>query len=176
MNKYENLINELYPEIIVLEPQNLYQNTDWWGTFKIKDNQAYIFIEPQQSETDKYQILKEEFYHVLTAVNILLERPNMNYYERLSIRKQELIARHLAYKDIVTIDDLFNCWKNDLNTEWEIAEHLDITPEFLHNAVKHLKSVYPTRFTIHTTDGKYLVKVNNTFNFYRLSPDQSAAI
>lgn len=169
MNKYEILVNDLSHDITVLEPQNLHQKTDWWGTFKIKNGHPFIFIEPNQPVADKYQILKEEFYHVLTAVNILLEQPDMNYSERLSIRKQELIARHLAYKDIVTIDDLFDCWKNDLTSEWEIAEYLGITPEFLHNAVKYLKTVYPVRFSIDTVAGKYLVEITDTIKFHCLN-------
>nr|DAG07237.1 MAG TPA: IrrE protein [Caudoviricetes sp.] len=174
LNRYEETCSELYPDIIVLEPNNLHKKTGWWGTFEIDDGQPYIFIEPMQSATDKYQVLKEEFYHVLTAVSILLERPNMNYYQRLSVRKQELIARHLAYKDIITLDDLIKCWQDGLIYEWEIANQLDVTPEFLHNAIQYLKSVYPTRFIAETTSGIYRIVINATFNFYLLDAKLTA--
>lgn len=169
MSKYEETCKQLYPDIIVLEPKNLFLQTGWWGTFEIDEGQPFIFIEPKQPETDKYQVLKEEFYHVLRAASILLEQPGMTYYQKLSVRKQELIARHLAYKDIVTIDELLKCWQVGMIYEWEAAEYLEITPEFLRNAVRYLKSVYPSKFIVETDSGIYQVVVNSTFNFYLLS-------
>lgn len=169
LSKYEETCNQLYPDVIVLEPKNLFSETGWWGTFEIDEGQPFIFIEPKQPEVDKYQVLKEEFYHVLRAASILLEQPGMTYYQKLSVRKQELIARHLAYKDIVTIDELLKCRQAGMIYEWEAAEYLEITPEFLHNAIGYLKSVYPSKFIVETDSGIYQVVVNSTFNFYLLS-------
>lgn len=165
MNKYEKACSELEKLVTIIEPPHLHRKTGWWGTFKIRDGRPYIFIEPNQSDSDKYEILREEYDHLVTSVGMVLNQPGDSHLQKQSNRRQELIARHLSYKELVTIDDLIDCWHCGLTEPWEIADHLDVSVAFLNDAITYLKGIYPAEFCTKTEYGRYRVIVNGTFHF-----------
>jgi len=56
-----------------------------------------------------------------------------------------------------------------LQTSWEIAEELQLPPEFIQNALEYFKTVLKPEFTYHTQYGDYKVVVGSTINFYKLT-------
>lgn len=160
LTKFEELeaLYEQYVEIIELH--GLKEHTDMYGAFKVKNGKPYIFIEPNQPEIDKQVILTEEFMHMLTSVGVILNQ------SQLENRKQELLARRLAYKAIISIDDLIHCYNLGLQNTYEIANELDLPEKFVLNAIDYFK----TQLVDEEVYKGYRVFVNGTISFSKLTP------
>lgn len=169
LSKYEKSVKQIEPLVHVIEVSGYHRRTGWWGSYRVKDGVSYIIIERNQPEEDKYEVLKEEFSHLVTSVGMVVNQTTDTSGKKLSAHRQELIARHLSYKQLVTIDDLIECWHLGLVQPWEVAEHLDLGPEFVQNAFNYLKDIYPAEFIAHTDSGNYRVIVSGTFRFSKIT-------
>lgn len=160
MSKFEELeaVYEKYVEIIEL--RGLKEHTGMYGAFKVKNGKPFIFLEPNQPEVDKQVILTEEFMHMLTSVGVILNQ------SQLKNRRQELLARRLAYKAIISIDDLLRCYNLGLQSNYEVAEELELPEGFVLNAINYFKTqltdgdVYKG-YRIHTTGPLSFTKVSD---------------
>lgn len=158
-------IAEYEKEVTVLEVPGLYENTGNYGIFRPSQETGhpFIIIEYKQPEVDKESIIVEEFKHYLKSVGVIIDE------SKLENRRQENQARTLAYKELISIDDLVDCYELGLQTSWEIAEELQLPPEFIQNALEYFKTVLKPEFTYHTQYGDYKVVVGSTINFYKLT-------
>ncbi|MEK4425917.1 ImmA/IrrE family metallo-endopeptidase [Solibacillus sp. FSL K6-1523] len=85
---------------------------------------------------EKKCVLAEEFGHYHTSVGDILDQSN-------SInRKQELIARRWAYNKLVPLSKIVAAYDQYLTNSYELANYLDVTEEFLDDALKWYKSKY----------------------------------
>lgn len=158
LSKLEQLIDTYSRVAAVIEVRGLKERYGVYGTFKTRHGKPYLIIEKDQPETDKQVILTEEFMHFLNTVGVILDKDN------LSQRKQELQARHLTYKAIVSMDDLLHCYKLGLQTAYEIATELDLPEAFLKNAIAYFK----TQLGEHCKYKGYEVVISDTINFYKI--------
>ncbi|WP_258115612.1 ImmA/IrrE family metallo-endopeptidase [Levilactobacillus yiduensis] len=159
LSKVEQLIDVYSKYVAIIEVPNLKSKIGAFGTFKVKNGKPYIFIDTDQPEIDKRVILTEEFMHFLHSVGMILDKDNLNQ------RKQELQARNLTYKAVVSIDDLLRCYLMGLETPYDVASELDLPEEFLKNAIDYFKTQYSKPFEYKG----YVVIFSDTVNFYKNS-------
>lgn len=100
-----------------------------------------------ETSVEKRCILIEEMAHSFFTVGNILDQNNI-----LNI-KQERFARKIAYEYLVTIPLLIDAYEQGLNSCFEIAEHLDVTEEFLKEALKH----YHEKYGLNFRHGKYIL-------------------
>lgn len=84
-------------------------------------------------------VLAEEVGHYYTSCGNLLTDSNLH---KSIINKQENIAKRWAFKYMISFSDLIDAHKAGCSTLYEVAEHLDITEEFLRNAAKVYENIY----------------------------------
>jgi len=92
-------------------------------------------------------ILAEEIaHHDLTVGNILEQSNTQN-------RKQEMLARMSAYNRMIGLIGLINAFNAGCRNRFEIAEYLDVTEEFLIDALE----AYRNKFGEYTTIDEYVI-------------------
>lgn len=157
---FDELVDRFKDVVTVLEI-DLFEKTGLYGAYRLnKLGLPYIFIEQNQREIDKKVILVEEFKHMMTSYGVIV-----NQKSRENI-KQENLARGLTYKKLISLEDLFNCYEQGLNSEYEIAEELDVPQEFLHNAIQYFKDTYGTQVKM---KNGYTAVIAETISFYKLN-------
>ena len=81
-------------------------------------------------------ILAEELgHHYTSAGNIIDQTDEQN-------RKQEFRARMWAYNEMVGLMGIIDAYKNGCRNSYEVAEYLEVTEEFLNDALDAYKSKY----------------------------------
>jgi hypothetical protein len=95
-------------------------------------------------------ILAEELGHYYTSFGDILDQ------SKLQNRQQELRARHWSYSKLVPLNKLIEAYKLRIQGRHELAEYLEITEEFLQDAIDHYHSKYGT----YTVVGNYTVYFN----------------
>ncbi len=89
-----------------------------------------------KKSTEKSCILAEELGHYYTTAGNILDQ------SKVENRKQEHIARLWAYRKMITLDKLADARRNGCRNRYEIAEHLEVTEEFLQEAMDSYKEKY----------------------------------
>lgn len=99
------------------------------------------------TSTHKACVLAEEIgHHVLTSGNILDQTVDEN-------RKQEHKARRWAYKTLISQNDIVEAAKHGCRNLFETANYLEVTEEFLEEAISDFRRQYGEA----TTCGNYLI-------------------
>ena len=88
-----------------------------------------------ESQTKKRCVLAEEIEHFRLNTGDIIDMTSADN------RKQELKARKAAVFSLINVNDLLNALKESAN-EYEVAECLDVTLEFLQEAVTVFRSRY----------------------------------
>lgn len=128
---YEQLLNYVSEEFSVYEVP-LIEQTGSYGFF----SNGTILIEETRSEIEKKCILAEEYGHGIKNVgNILDQQVTEN-------RKQELVARRYAHELLVPLIELVRAKKFGCNSLFETAEYLEVTEDFLIEALEQYKVQY----------------------------------
>lgn len=91
-------------------------------------------------------LLDEELGHYHTTVRDIIQQSSV------SDRKQELRARTWAYEKMTGLNGIINSYKHGCCSLYETAEYLEVTEEFLSEALQYYKSKY--RF--YTVNDKYV--------------------
>jgi hypothetical protein len=95
-----------------------------------------IGISKSLNNTEKKCTLTEELGHHFTSVGDITNQNCVNN------RKQELRARIWAYNEQVGLLGIINAYENRCKNLLEIAEFLDVTEEFLSDALNYYKNKY----------------------------------
>ena len=95
-----------------------------------------------ETEIEKKCVLAEEIGHHYTALGNILDQTSV------SNRKQELHGRIYAYDKLVGLMGIVDAYKNHCTSISESAEFLDVTEEFLSDALTHYKNKYGRCVTI----------------------------
>lgn len=103
---------------------------------RIKGNR--IAIRKNIPTVEKACVLAEELGHHYTTVG------NILYQDSTEKRKQEMRARIIAYNKMIGISGLLNSYQAGCTNRYEIADYLNITEEFLCDALTYYKSKYGT--------------------------------
>ena len=105
---------------------------------RIKGNR--IAIQRGLSETEKACILAEELGHYYTSTGNILDLSSV------SNRKQEFRARMWAYKKMIPVETIVGALRYGCRSRYEIAEFLEVTEQFLEDAINKYKEKYGYQF------------------------------
>lgn len=92
---------------------------------------------------EKNCVLAEELGHHHTSFGNILEL-NAN----IRNAKQEKRARNWAYEKLAGIVSIINAFEKGIRTKNDLAEYLDVTEEFLEQAVNHYREKYGTHYQV----------------------------
>lgn len=107
-----------------------------------------IIINANRSRTEQAQTLAEELSHQAVSVGNILNPNKMEH------AKQELIARRRSFEQLVPLDKLVSAyWQS--STEFELAERLDVTVEYLFDVLDYYRERY----------GMVIIRDNTLINF-----------
>ncbi|MGF2943243.1 ImmA/IrrE family metallo-endopeptidase [Enterococcus xiangfangensis] len=131
MDKYETMLDEISSEVPVIET-DLENLTGYTGLYR----NGRLYLDRNRKLSEKIVVLAEEYaHHKLTTGNII-------DYRSPGAWKEEWKARRYAIEKIVSLDDLLNCALNDCHSKLECAEYLDVTPDFIEEALTHYHSKF----------------------------------
>ena len=135
MCNYEKLLHDA--SMIGLEVKEIQFESDAKGLCKGQK----IGIRKDLSDAEKACVLAEEIGHYYTTVGNILNQKNTEN------RKQEIKARKWAVDKILTIEDVFEATEHPCSNLFEIAEYLEVTEEFLLEALEIFKKRYGHSYT-----------------------------
>lgn len=134
---YEQLISELEEnEIDLIEIplkgalKGLYSD----NTIAINSNIVTI--------KEKTCVLAEELGHYHTSCGDILDQ------SKVENRKQERRARAWGYERLVGIVNLINAFKLGIKNRYELAEYLDVTEEYIEEALKYYQQKHGLYYQI----------------------------
>lgn len=150
---YESLLDEIHKEGIDIIQIN----------FKGKSKGLYgdntIAIDKKiDTSAEKKCILTEELGHHYTSYGNILDQSNINNI------KQEKRARNWAYEKLVGIISLVNAFERGIRNKYELAEYLNITEDFLNEAINH----YREKYGIYCEIDNYLVYFEPHFGVLKI--------
>ncbi len=133
MNKYEELLNDANKSNIVVTDQFNLSGTRIKGLYC---DGTIALNKDMYIESEKACVLAEELGHHYTTVGDIMDQTDV------SNRKQERRARIWAYHKLLSLNDLIDSYKCGCRNQFEIAEHLNVTEEFLVDCLKYYKEKY----------------------------------
>jgi hypothetical protein len=101
---------------------------------RIKGNR--IAIRKDMTEAEKKCVLAEELGHHYTAVGDILDQSSA------ANRKQELRGRIIAYNKLIGLRGIIDAHKHHCQNISDTAEYLEVTEEFLLEALQYYNSSY----------------------------------
>lgn len=100
-----------------------------------------------ETSAEKSCVLAEELGHYYTTTGDILDQSDVNN------RKQELRARLWAYNKQIGLSGIISACKHGCRNLCEMAEYLDVTEEFLNEAL----SAYQSKYGISVPIDNYIV-------------------
>ena len=140
MNNYEQLLNE-YDDVHIVEKRF---KSKAKGLCKGKKIGISVDIE---TSTEKACVLSEELGHYYTTVGNII---NLSDAQN---RKQERQARLWAYNNQIGLYGLIRAYENGCKSRYEVAEFLNVTEEFLGEAI----NTYRDKYGVYATVDNYVV-------------------
>lgn len=116
-----------------------------------------ILIRQNMPDCQKACVLAEELGHYHTTVGDILDQSDV------CNQKQERTARLWAYNKMITVDKLVAAKEAGCRNGYEIAEYLDVTEDFLQEAISCYQAKYGKGFQ----KDDYLI-LFEPFNIYKL--------
>lgn len=135
MTKYEELVSKAENKNINVLEMDLGTNKKCGKYFHNK-NENLIIINSNITDSKKYEVLTEELGHYKTTSGNIQEQCNIKNI------KQEKRARNWGYEEAVGIVSLINAFEKGIKTKYELAEYLNITEDFLVQAIEHYKEKF----------------------------------
>lgn len=106
-----------------------------------------IAIHKSLTNVEKSCVLAEELGHHYTTVGNILDQADTGN------RKQELRARLWAYNEQIGLRGIIRAYEAHLTEMYEVAEFLEVTPEFLCDALQ----CYRNKYSPCTTVDNYII-------------------
>ncbi len=100
-----------------------------------------------RTTTEKACVLAEELGHYHTTVGDILNQNDTGN------RKQELRARLWGYNKLIGLSGIISCYRAKCQNLYEMAEHLNVTEEFLKEAL----DCYRSKYGIYTRIDNYII-------------------
>lgn len=126
---YEKLLDEAQEENLIVKEFSLRANKG-----RIKGNR--VAIRKNMPTIEKACVLAEELGHHYTTQGDILEQATVD------ATKQEQRARLWAYDKMIGLQGIINAYKHGCSSLHEMADYLDITEEFLREALQRYRSKY----------------------------------
>lgn len=94
------------------------------------------------TNSEKKCVLIEEIGHMETSLGNILDQ------SKIENRQQERRARAWGYERLVGIVDLINAYENGVKNRFELAEYLDVTEQYIDEALNYYKEKYGLYYEI----------------------------
>lgn len=140
---YDNLLDEADKENIYVIENAKFQSK----ASGLINNDVIGINKNVRSSAQRSCILAEELGHYHTSSGNILDQSSV------SNRKQELHARAWAYNRLIGLYGIINAYRSGCRNGYEIAEHLNITEEFLNEALQY----YRNKYGLCTTVDNYVI-------------------
>lgn len=132
LTEYEKLLDDADKQHVLVTEKFDLSDTRLKGLYC----DAFIAIDKNLTEADKACVLAEELgHHATTYGNIIDQSSVMN-------RKQERHARVWAYYLMLQFEDIIGAYEHGCQNRYDIAEYLNISEEFLQDAINYYKDKY----------------------------------
>lgn len=139
MTKYENILDDAKKESVYIEEKYPFQSNRIKGLYC--DNIIAI-NRCVDTQKEKVCILAEELGHHYTTSRNIIDITD------ISNAKQEQRARIWAYNKLIGLCGIIECYKSNCTNRYEMAEHLEVTEDFLNEALDYYKNKYGTYTTV----------------------------
>lgn len=133
MTGYEELLTDADKEHIIVTDQFDLSGTRLKGLYC---DGTIALNRDMYIESEKTCVLAEELGHHYTTVGDIMDQTDTTN------RKQERHARIWAYHKLLSLNDLIDSYKHGCQNQFEIAEHLNVTEEFLIDCLTYYKEKY----------------------------------
>lgn len=100
-----------------------------------------------RTQTEKACVLAEERGHHFTTSGDIVDQTDIQN------RKQEFRARMWAYNEMIGLLGIVNAYKNGCRNSYEAAEYLEVTEEFLNDAL----NAYRAKYGVYTIVDNYAI-------------------
>jgi len=107
-----------------------------YGFKGIMKNNRIIIDKNIPTSTEKACILAEELGHYYTSSGNILDLSDIRN------QKQEKRARNWAYEKLIPLRGFVKASKEGIRNRYDLAEFLNVTEEFLGQAIEHYKEKY----------------------------------
>jgi hypothetical protein len=135
--QYESLMNEIHDKGVEVIHMR------FSGNLKGLYADSTIAIDTKiETEAERCCVLAEEIGHHYTSLGTITN------LEDIRNLKQEKRARNWAYEKLVGLVGLINAFNSGARDRFELAAYLDVTEEFLDEALKHYKERYGMYYEI----------------------------
>lgn len=141
MDSYEFLLAEASDLGLIVKEKPLKYNNG-----RIKGNKVAI-RQDIETTAQKTCVLAEELGHYYTSVGDILDQTDIQN------RKQEFRARMWAYNEMVGLMGIVDAYKNGCRNSYEVAKYLNVTEEFLNDAL----NTYKGKYGVYATVDNYLI-------------------
>lgn len=89
-----------------------------------------------ETDVEKSCVLAEEIGHSLTTVGDITDYSDQGNW------KQEVRARTVGYRLMIQPQDIINAFEYGCRNRYEIAKYLEVTEEFLEDAIRRFAQIY----------------------------------
>lgn len=131
MTTYEDMLIEADRNHLITKEKPLRANKG-----RIAGNR--IAIKRDMTEKEKRCVMAEELGHYYTSFGDILDQG------RVGNRKQEQLARTWAYNKLIGLVGIVDSYKAGCRNRSEMAAHLNVTEEFLSEALRRYHDKYGT--------------------------------
>lgn len=131
---YENLLDEAVNDNLYII-ENLTFDSNSKGLIK---NDVIALSRDIQTSKEKACVLAEELGHYYTSVGHIIDLNNF------SNSQQEQRARLWGYNKLIGLCGLIDAYKAGCRCRYEIADYLDVTEDYLEDAITKYTSKYGT--------------------------------
>lgn len=149
---YDNLLDEADKENIYVIENAKFQSK----ASGLINNDVIGINKNVRSSAQRSCILAEELGHYHTSSGNILDQSSV------ANRKQELHARAWAYNRLIGLYGIINAHRAGCINGYEIAEHLNITEEFLNEALQY----YRNKYGLCTTVDNYVIYFEPTLGIF----------
>lgn len=151
---YEDLLLEADSHGLIVKEKNI-------PGFNGRIHQNRIAINKDLSSSVKKScILAEELGHYYTTYGNIVEQ------QTIEQQKQEFRAKVWAYQRLITMDKLIEAYYNGCRNLFELAEELDVTEEFLQEAL----DIFNQKYGPYIQYKNYLIRFNPVLDIYKFVP------
>ena len=149
---YDNLLDEADKENIYVIENAKFQSK----ASGLINNDVIGINKNVRSSAQRSCILAEELGHYHTSSGNILDQSSV------ANRKQELHARAWAYNRLIGLYGIINAYRAGCINSYEIAEHLNITEDFLNEALQY----YRNKYGLCTTVDNYVIYFEPTLGIF----------
>ncbi|MCR2045526.1 ImmA/IrrE family metallo-endopeptidase [Anaerosalibacter massiliensis] len=128
---YEKLLGEIEKEGI-----EFFENNHILGMKGLYVDNTITLNTNIDTDIERKCVLAEELGHHYTSYGNIVDQ------SKVENRKQERRARAWAYDKLIGIIGIINSYKYGCRNKYEMAEYLNVTEEFIDDALKYYKEKY----------------------------------